>query len=226
MCSFQSRRRKLSKIFFKEESRTVRNDKKATRMSLTNKCIPGNQQVGPISSTSNKMMSEEPKSERSTQTKMQRRGGIGTRSVTDERPFIQSLNERNVLRRGAIIMDKVPMRQRRTIETEIDDVAFTPQDEVTSPSHMHIIIDANSGFDSDHDGNKTFYEILRAYYATKYSEAIDKTHRRILLHTILDDMYNRGFNFVWKNRQEKCFALKDDLIILQNIRSALKQIVI
>lgn len=101
---------------------------------------------------------------------------------------------------------------------------FRPEDEVKSPSEMDIIIDVEKSFDVDHGCNMTFHAILRTYYADRYSEATNKTHKTILLNIILDEVYHRGFKFLWKSQKsDQCFVMKDEVIILKHIRLALKK---
>jgi hypothetical protein len=101
---------------------------------------------------------------------------------------------------------------------------FHPEDEVKTPSEMDIIIDVEKSFDVDYGCNVTFLAILRTYYADRYLEATSKTHKTILLNIILDEVYHRGFKFLWKSpKLEQYFAMKDEVIILKHIRLALKK---
>ncbi len=93
---------------------------------------------------------------------------------------------------------------------------------VQSTSQMDIIIDKKKGFYVEHGGNSTFIEILQTCYADMYLEATSKTHRRIILNTILAEMNDRGFRFLVSHKN-KHYIVQDEMLILRKIRSVLRE---
>lgn len=87
----------------------------------------------------------------------------------------------------------------------------------------------------NHEGNVFFNAILNAYYAQEYIRAQNsKMHKRIILNTILEDMYSRELSFVLLKKNpdsqsneenQECYVIDDDVLILKRIRKALKQCV-
>lgn len=177
---------------------------------------------------------------------MKRRGGISTTPCVEERentgfstslPASEgSITSRSVPRRGGVVLTSsaiVHLRDEKIVKNEsmkrneggiIDKIPiFRPEDRVT-PSKMDIIIDIEKGFYVDHGANDIFLAILRTYFVDKYSEASSKTHRGIILSTILDEIYSRRMKFLWKNYSEQHFILDDDMIILRYIKSTLKKL--
>ena len=96
------------------------------------------------------------------------------------------------------------------------------QNEVANLPNIYIIIDKQLGFNIDHEGNALFLAILDAYYTDMYAEAMSQIHRGIILNMAIDDMCSRGFKFVLRSRG-KHFRLEDDIVILKQIKSLLKQ---
>ena len=103
-----------------------------------------------------------------------------------------------------------------------------------SPTDIVINYGTNNDFLHDyHEGNLFFNAILNAYYTEEYIRAQNsKMHKRIILNTILGDMYSRGCNFVLlkknpdcesKEENQECYVIDDDVLILKRIRKALKQ---
>lgn len=87
----------------------------------------------------------------------------------------------------------------------------------------HIIIDRDAGFDSSNEGNRMFLDILQVYYAEMYKHASSCiTRRRLVLNIILDDMYSRGFQFLWRENGH-CYKIHDDMFILKKIGKELKE---
>lgn len=90
----------------------------------------------------------------------------------------------------------------------------------------HVIIDRDSGFDNSHEGNRLFLDILHTYYSEMYTDVSSSiTHRRLVLNIVLDDMYSRGFKFIWKENGIY-FKIHDETVILKKIREKLKQTII
>ena len=86
-----------------------------------------------------------------------------------------------------------------------------------------IIIDNKTGFDSNHEGNQLFLAILHTYYSEMYENASSCiTYRRLILNVVLDDMYSRGFRFLWRENG-KYVKIHDNMVILKRIRKKLKE---
>eukprot|EP00551_Chaetoceros_affinis_P011004 CAMPEP_0203662204 /NCGR_PEP_ID=MMETSP0090-20130426/252_1 /ASSEMBLY_ACC=CAM_ASM_001088 /TAXON_ID=426623 /ORGANISM="Chaetoceros affinis, Strain CCMP159" /LENGTH=223 /DNA_ID=CAMNT_0050524961 /DNA_START=61 /DNA_END=732 /DNA_ORIENTATION=- len=108
---------------------------------------------------------------------------------------------------------------------EDDDTSFHCEDDdraIQHTSEMDILIDKKKGFHVDYEGNTTFIEILRTHFADMYSEARSKTHRRIILSTILAEMDDRGFRFLLIHNNQYYF-IQDELFILRKIRKVLRE---
>ena len=90
-------------------------------------------------------------------------------------------------------------------------------------SDTHIVIDQKLGFHIDHEGNDIFFAILDTYYTNMYAEVVSEIHRGIILNTAIDDIYSRGFKFIWRSSSGALKVLKDDVIILKQIKSLLKR---
>ena len=56
-----------------------------------------------------------------------------------------------------------------------------------------------------------------------YAEVVSEIHRGIILNTAIDDIYSRGFKFIWRSSSGALKVLKDDVIILKQIKSLLKR---
>ena len=86
----------------------------------------------------------------------------------------------------------------------------------------YVILDGKRGIDSSYEGaNRLFLDILNTYYSEEYARASsNKTQRRLILNVILDDMYTRGFEFMWYENGNYQ-ALENDMVILKKIRSSL-----
>lgn len=89
-------------------------------------------------------------------------------------------------------------------------------------SQMDIVVDKERGFYADFERNLAFIEILRTCFVDMYIEAKSKTHRQILLNTILAHMYDRGFRFLIKHK-EKYHIIEDEIFILKKIRSVMRK---
>lgn len=109
--------------------------------------------------------------------------------------------------------------------SNINDIgSFCSKDKevVHHTSQMDIVIDKERGFHVGFERNLAFIEILRTCFVDMYFEAQSKTHRRILLNTILADMYDRGFRFLLEHKG-KYHIIEDEIFILKKIRSVIRK---
>ena len=126
-------------------------------------------------------------------------------------------------RRGGIVLNSSSIS---ISSSSYDDNKNEQQEYHTKKSSLsdtHILIDQQFGFDVDHEGNDKFIAILDAYYTDMYAEADSKIHRGIILNTVIEDIYARGFKFVWRSSRGAYKVLNDDLVIMKQIKSLLKR---